>query len=246
MSIKSSRPGIIASARRRIDPGPAGDFFWKGLNWTKRTGAGSPQYNNGNWSTANIIGPDGNGYVTLRISNPSGNATFAAEMDSTRAGFGYGTYTITYSGRMDNANTALVFGGLFTYDGTTSTGDTAITHNEIDVHETSAWDSGGPTAIDHTYYRNVSGTNTPTFEQAVIPTDVVQTHRLIWSVGQLQFDSFSGASATGTPYFSTVATNQVPVPAAERLCINLWQYDAAGSTMPQKDIVLQDFLFVPA
>jgi hypothetical protein len=223
-----------------LDPGPPGDFFWKGLNWRRRTEAGAPAYN-GKWGTANVLAPDANGYVTLRITNPTGSSPISAEFNTTRGGFGYGTYTDVVAARLDTMHKSLVLGGLFTYDN-----NNEPTHNEVDIHETSAWGGTGPVSLDHTYYKNVNGNNTGVAVSTPIPADVVQTHRLIWEPGKLTWDSFIGTGTGGQLIKHTVQTVGVPVPATEALCINLWAFDTKAANVGPFEVVLRDFSFVPA
>jgi hypothetical protein len=253
--------GAISSGHRRaaptatVDPGPAGDFLWKGLNWTRRTAAetGGPQYN-GQYSAANVSAPDGNGYVTLSLTNPTGNSPTAAEMVSTNAGFGYGTYTLVVGSRLDTMHKAVVFGGLFTYDGSQSA---AESKNEIDICETSAWGAtANPVTLAHTYYQddsNADGAPEDVTDFVSMTTDTVHTHQMIWAPGSLTFRSYSGTGTGGALIFQTVRTALVPVPAAEQLVINLWVFNlpdavpkpTPGSATPTS-VVLRDFSFVPA
>ena len=76
------------------DPGPVASFAWKGFNWQKRFWGGAPQYNQ-SFDAANVSSPDANGYVTMNLSNPTGSAPAGAEFQSSRQGFGYGTYSTT-------------------------------------------------------------------------------------------------------------------------------------------------------
>lgn len=224
-----------------INPGPIGDFFWKGLNWTKRADAGSPAYN-GKWSTSNIVGPDSNGYLTLEITNPTGSSPVSSEIDSTRQGFGYGTYTTTVATRLDNMNKALVFGCLFTYDDYTS----HASHNEIDVCETSAWDiSSNPVTLEHTYYTDTSGDN-GIVDAVPIPSDVIMTHRMVWSASKITWDSYIGAGTNGTLIRHTERTSNIPVPYKEAVVFNLWAFDNGAANAAPFNVVLRDFSFVPA
>ncbi len=100
------------------DPGPVGSFAWKGFNWQKRFwgGGGAPMYN-ASWDANNVSNPDANGHVKLSISNPpTGSAPKGAEFQSTREGFGYGTYSTTVEKDVSALQKEVVWGCLFTYD----------------------------------------------------------------------------------------------------------------------------------
>jgi hypothetical protein len=224
-----------------VDAGPAGDFFWKGFNWTKRTEAGSPSYN-GKWATANVSGPDSNGYITLHISNPTGSSPISGEFDSTRQGFGYGTYTTVVDTRLDTMNKSLVFGCLFTYDDFTS----HASHNEIDVCETSAWGiSKNPVTLEHTYYTDAGG-GTDIVDAVPIPSTAPLTHRMVWAPGKIAWDSYIGVGTGGQLIRHTERTSSLPVPNKEQLVFNLWAFDQGSATAAPLDVVIRDFSFVPA
>jgi hypothetical protein len=241
-----------------VDPGPAGDFNWKGLNWTRRTSSGAPQFN-GQFSAGNVSGPDSNGYITLNLTNPTGSAPIASEFYTTRQGFGYGTYTCVIGTRLDTLNKATVFGGLFTYDSTQSA---AQSHNEIDICETSAWGAAEwDIVLDHNYYIDdsnsdgapesvgnsfpLTGTNIP-----------VHTHQMIWEPNQITMRSYSGTGTGGTLLHETIRTSSLPTPDNERIHFNLWVFDlnptpggvtkVQPATAPATSVVVRDFSFVPA
>jgi hypothetical protein len=210
-------------------------------NWSKRADAGSPAYN-GKWSTANITGPDSNGYVTLHLTNPTGSSPVSAEFDSTRQGFGYGTYTTVAAARLDTMNKALVFGCLFTYDDLTP----HASHNEIDVCETSAWDQPrNPVTLEHTYYTDSSGGG-GIVDATPVPPDTVLTHRMVWAPGKITWDSYIGTGTNGTLIKHTERTSSIPIPYKESVVFNLWAFDNAAANAAPFDVVIRDFSFVPA
>lgn len=232
-----------------VDPGPVGDFNWEGLNWKKRTDAGAPMYN-GKWNPANVINPDANGDVRLKLTNPTGNSPEAAEMLSTKEGFGYGTYDVTVAKDLTKMQDEVVWGCMFTYDSNAAPG-----YNEIDLCEASAWGGGGTANWDatqgHGYWIDASkgaglGNSTITFP---VPTSAVQTHRLVWEPGKLTFYTFAGEGTTAPLAKKTVMTGaNVPVPAKERVHMNLWVTGGNGGNpdhvLPE-EVTIKDFKFTP-
>jgi hypothetical protein len=238
-----------ATAVTPVDPGPVGDFNWEGFNWKKRTDAGAPAYN-GKWNSNNVIAPNAAGEVKLKLTNPTGNSPEAAEMLSTKQGFGYGTYDVTVAKDLTKMQDEVVWGCLFTYDGNAAPG-----MNEIDLCEASAWGGGGAENWDatqgHGYWIDASkgagaGNNTITFP---VPTSAIQTHRLVWEPGKLTFYTFAGEGTSAPLAKKTVLTGtNVPVPAKERVHMNLWTTGGNGGdpdhVLPE-EVTIKDFKFTP-
>jgi hypothetical protein len=222
-AMASERP---PSAAATADSGPAGDVFWSGFNWTKETlAAGQTPA-----SPSNISGPDRNGYLRISMTN-GGDDPVGAELVSTRAGFGYGTYTSVVAGPLSTMGRSNVFGGFFTYDG-----GTAGTHNEIDWHETSRWGlADSPVGLDHSYYYDDNGATTSNASTVPIPSDLVQTHVVRWEPGRLTFDSYAGTGTGGRLISHDVQDRGVPVPGREHLVVNLWAFIGSGSTTSATD-----------
>lgn len=229
------------------DPGPVGDFCWNGLNWQRRSWSGGPHYN-GLYDPTNVAGPDVHGHVTLGLTNPTGSAPRAAEFNTTRRGFGYGTYSVVVEKRLDRMQREIVWGGLFTYDG-----DRAPGHNEIDVCEASAWGSSTrPVVQAHGYWFDAArgpgeGSLTETF---AVPETAVQTHRMVWELGRITYETFSGEGFTGALLKRTVlSAATVPVPAREAIHINLWVFGGNDGdpdhVIPEK-VTVRDVSFVAA
>jgi hypothetical protein len=239
-SAASAATVVVGHSGGTINPGPAGDFSWKGLNWVKRADPGSPSYN-GLWSKSNVTGPDSSGYLTFHITNPNGNNPVSAEIDSTRTGFGYGTYTVVVGTNLSGLNKSLVNGCLFTYDD-----GNPPTYNEMDICETSAWGATGPVGLDHTYYKLVNGSSNGVVDTVPIPSIPEMTHRLIWTPGQLIFDSFAGTGTTGQLISHTVQTSGVAIPHTEALVYNLWAFNSGAANVAPFDVVVRDLSFAPA
>jgi hypothetical protein len=245
-------PVTASAATTAQDPGPVGSFNWKGFNWEKRFWAGVPHYN-GQWAADNVSNPDANGYVTLSLTNPTGNAPVAAEFQSTRQGFGYGTYSTTVEKDINSLQKEAVWGCLFTYDPEATPG-----MNEIDLCEASAWGGGAewgeswPVTQGHGYWFDASkgpglGNNTTTFPVSSSP---ILTHKLVWEPGKLTFETYEGEGFTGTLLKRTVLEgSNVPVPAKERVIFNLWVTGGGGGTPNQvkpEKVIVRDFSFTPA
>lgn len=234
-----------------VDPGPVGSFEWKGFNWQKRFWSGAPQFNR-NFDPANVSAPDANGYVTLKLSNPTGSAPAGAELQSTREGFGYGTYSTTVAKNVSALQKEVVWGCLFTYDPEAEPG-----YNEIDLCEASAWGGGAaygenwPVTQGHGYWFDAllppgEGNSTIVFPTT---TNTVLTHRLIWEPSKLTFETFAGTGFTGTLLKRTVMQGAtVPVPAKEAIHFNLWVTGGGGGDplhVKPESVVIRDFSFAP-
>lgn len=234
-----------------LDPGPAGSFAWEGFNWQKRFWSGAPHYN-GLVDAANVADPDANGYVTLAITNPTGDAPIGAEFLSTRKGFGYGTYSATVERNLQTLQKEVVWGCLFTYDP-----DAAPGYNEIDLCEASAWGGGAaygeswPVSQGHGYWFDSTkpagqGNNTVTFG---VSDDPILTHRMVWEPGKISFETFAGEGYAGRLLKSTVLQGTtVPVPAKEAVHFNLWVTGGGGGSPTEvkpETVTLRDFSFVP-
>jgi hypothetical protein len=234
------------------NPGPAGSFSWKGFNWEKRSYGGSPQFN-GKYDAANVVKPNAKGYVTLKITNPTGKAPIASEFQSTRKGFGYGTYSTTVEKNVKAMQKEVVWGCLFTYDSSAKPG-----FNEIDLCEASAWGGGAtygqswPITQGHGYWFDASkppgkGNNTVTFNATANP---VTTHKMVWSKGKIVFETYAGTGYTGALLKRTVLQGaSVPVPAKEQVHFNFWVAGGGGGNptkVKPESVIIRNFSFVPA
>jgi hypothetical protein len=166
-------------------------------------------------------------------------------MYSQKAGWGYGTYTVVVEGDLAAFDKNIVFGGLFPfYYGTPFL--------EFDVCETSKWDDDYPNVI--ILHAMQFGTFDQRFKKMQvinIPSDTVQTHRLIWQPGKATFDSFIGEGTGGTNYFHTEFTSDVPVPGSEVVVFNMWTFcgtetpDSTDLAAPETSVIIRDFTFTP-
>ena len=234
------------------NPGPAGNFAWKGFNWEKRFWGGAPQYNKA-FAAANVSNPDANGHITMNLTNPTGEAPVGAEFQSTRKGFGYGTYTTTVEKNLETMQKEVVWGCLFTYDPLAEPG-----YNEIDLCEASAWGGGAaygeswPVTQGHGYWFDATkppgeGNNTTVFD---VTPDPVTTHRMVWEPGKITFETFAGEGFAGSLLKRTVLEGAtVPVPAQEQIHFNLWVTGGGGGDpahVQPESVVIRDFSFTAA
>jgi hypothetical protein len=216
---------------------------WKGYTWDLKDGVpDSPGF--GAWSNANVTGPDGNGYITLKITNPTAIAPIGCEMVNQTTGLGYGIYTIVVGTALNALDKNIVLGGLFPF----YYGNPYI---EFDVNETSNWDGEfADVKISHNVWYGTDPDNpTKLGADYTVPADAVQTHRFIWAPGIAIFDSYLGTGTGGSNYFHTTVTNNVPVPSTEACIINLWVYSSGAPGADDidaaaTDIVIRDFTFL--
>lgn len=213
----SNDAALVGAALR---PYVADSFEWKGETWWRRDNTGGGPTYNGEWRKGNVSDPDENDYITLYLTNPTGSKPIAAEFWSDIQGRGYGTYVSVIGTSLSTMHKSVVFGGMFTY------GDSGVTNNEIDVHETSAWGVNANTVnLEHTYFVPDNGGKVGITNGTPIPSDAIQTHRLIWEPGKLTFDSFKGVGFDGELILHTERTADVPTPNDESVHYNLWVVD---------------------
>lgn len=215
-------------------------FTWSGYSWNKRIHAG-PAANNQSWSASNISGPDGNGYLTLALTNP-GSAPVGCEIFSVNRNFGYGVYTLTVGTRLDNIDPASCFGGMFLFDFTAPPD-----YKEIDCNETRDYQQQTTKNILHSHVYNNGGSALFITDSANYPSNAVQTHRMIWTPTKISFDSFIGADTTGVNYFHTDHTTHLPIPGMSRVHFNVFvDVTIAGfATVAPLNVILQSFSFTP-
>lgn len=234
------------------NPGPAGDFTWKGFNWKKRDWNGPPQYNE-RFDANNVGDPDAKGFISLKITNSSGKSPTAAEFRSTRRGFGYGTYTVTVEKNINQLQKEVVWGCMYTYDP-----DVIPGYTEIDLCEASAWGGGGtygvswPVTQGHGYWLdatkpNGEGNRKVDFE---VFDSLILTHKMVWEPGKLTFETYAGETSSHRLVRRTVLDGPtVPQPSKEAVHFNLWVIDGGGGnpdTVKPETVVVRDFSFIPS
>jgi hypothetical protein len=193
----------------------------------------APNYNK-LFDPANVSSPDADGHVTLTFSNPTGSAAIGAEFNTTRHGFGYGTYSTTIEKDLTTLQKEVVWGCLFTYDPAMAPG-----YNEMDLCEASAWGGGAaynqvwPVTQGHGFWIDATkpagtGNSTAIFGVTNHP---VLTHRMVWEPDKLTFETFAGQGYTGPLLKRTVMQGEnVPEPARETIHFNLWVTGGGGGT----------------
>jgi hypothetical protein len=189
----------------------------------------------------------------MNLTNPTGDAPVGSEFQSTRQGFGYGTYSTTVEKDLTTLQKEVVWGCLFTYDPLAEPG-----YNEIDLCEASAWGGGAsygeswPVTQGHGYWFDATkppgeGNNTTVFDVTPSP---LTTHRMVWEPGKITFETYAGEGFAGTLLKRTVLEGAtVPVPAKEQIHFNLWVTGGGGGDpahVKPESVVLRDFSFVPA
>lgn len=156
---------------------------------------------------------------------------------------GYGTYTFTLAGAVDQINPNAVL-GLFTWDDTSSLEN----HREIDV-EVSRW---GETSAQNTQFVvqpwDHAG-NRQRFDMVL--TKNLSTHQFTWAESEVQFTSYQGNAASPAPedvFQSWKYTGaDIPHHGEENVHLNLWLYNSAPpSDGNPLEVVVKDFLFTPA
>ena len=210
-----------------------------GYTWNKRTHAGDPS-NNQTWSTANVTGPDSNGYVTVSLTNAAGNAPIGCEIFSAQRGFGYGTYTCVVGTRMDNMHAAIGFGGMFTFDFTDPPA-----WREIDVNETRPYSGQATKRLLRNHVWDNNGEREFITDDMPYPSTTVQTHRMIWSADKIIFEAFHGSGDSKSLYSQVIHSTNIPTPDLERVHFNIFvDTSVAGyANATPIDVVIRDFSF---
>lgn len=244
-----------------------GQVWWKGELWDlANRGVFSPFVNSFSGSRAWV---DDSGYLHLSIVN-NGGASAGAELGSVLLGRGYGTYQCLTGSRVDNLHPNAVFGGLFTYDGSSPD----YGHREIDANEQSMFSGAtGPCQLSHTHWQSdVIGDPTATtrvgYNAAAginAPSDSLNLSVLVWEPGKVSYRLYHGATADPAQLYreDTVSNGQtittgsftgpavIPIPGNEKVQFNLWvcpNYSGTSdpATVTNTDVIIRDFSFSPA
>lgn len=219
-------------------------FAWKGLNWFKRIHQGEPSPIQ-RWSPNNIA-VNSDGYLVLSLTNTN-NFPVGCEVYSEQRGFGYGTYTIVVASQLNTLHPNVAFGGLYTFDF-----PNPPDWHEIDMNEVRTYDGEPNKQLLKNHVWNNGGTREFTTTNMDISSEIIQTHRTIWTLNSIVFDSFIGEGVGGTNYFHAEHTSNVPVPDTERLHINIWtDRDTAISSSgavhaTPKDVIVRSVTFTAA
>ena len=204
---------------------------WQGYTWAPRTAPGAPGAPQ-QWSASNVS-VDSAGRLHLKVTRDKKGRYAQAELDSTRQGWGYGTYRWQVVTDVRSLAPEYVL-GLFTYGR-----DAAYGHREIDI-EGSGW---GTTPITWDYTTWANGHN------AVARTPAPagpSTQQIEWAPGRITWTSYDG---TGALIATATATGaDVAVPGDESVGINLWLCGCATGWQktPATEVVISSFRFTPA
>ncbi len=221
----------------------AATLAWKGHTW-QLTSGGMAGVCQGDPKNVTV---DASGYLHLRISNGTAGWT-ASELFTTDC-LGFGTYQWQVDGPIDSYDKNVVL-GLFPYGPAAGIGTDGT--NEIDI-EYSRWGQAGGPNGDWTDYP-ASGTTIGelSYTFSLAPT-TLSTSRFVWSAtsiasalltGPQPIDGTTGLlkSWTYAPANPTVNVPQQALP----LGMNLWCFDSPPSDGNPVEIVIRDFVFVPA
>lgn len=219
--------GLTAPAQARTR---TSTISWQGYTWVARTAPGSPGAPQ-QWSASNVS-VDSGGRLHLKLTRDKHGRYVQAELDSTRSGWGYGTYRWQVASDVTQLAPDDVL-GLFTYGR-----DAAYGHREIDI-EASGWGTA-PITWDYTTWADgqdaVARTPAPTG-----PT----VQQFVWQPGQL---TWSSADSSGHVFATATASGaDVPVPGDESVGLNLWLCgcEAGWDRSPAAEVVLSGFSFTP-
>lgn len=220
-----------------LQPGDL-QFSWKGYTWNKRIDQGPSMYNN-LWSSSNVTGPDGNGYVTMSVTN-SGSSPVGGEFYSVTRGWGYGTYITTIGTRVDNMDPEVVMGGMFTFDFTR-----APDYAEIDMGEVRRYNGNPNTRILYSHTYN-NGSNTFITDDVDVTADIIQTHMATWTPTKIEFTSYVGEGTSGSVINHYIHRTFIPKTSLERVHFDAWvQNLSTPADATPIDIVVRNFTFIP-
>jgi hypothetical protein len=212
-------------------PAPAPSTLqWAGYTWSPRSVAGNPGAPQ-QWSPSNVT-VDAQHRLHLRVTRDKKGHYTQAELDSTRRGWGYGTYRWTVDTDVTTLPPEVVL-GLFTYGQ-----DPAYGHREIDIEGT-GWGST-PITWDYTTWANGHLST-----RHVAPSGPT-TQQIDWQPGHLTWTSYD---ALGDVISTSSASGaDVPVPGDESIGMNLWVCgcQTGWQQTPAAEVVLSGFSFTPA
>jgi len=221
----------------------AATLSWKGHTWQLTSGgmAGVCQ------GDPNNVTVDANGYLHLRISDGATGWTASELFTTDRLGFG--TYQWQVDGPIDSYDKNVVL-GLFPYGPAAGIG--ADGTNEIDIEYARWGQASGPNGdwTDYPASGTTIGEQSYTFTLAPA---TLSTSRFVWSATSIADALLSGLqpvdgttglikSWTYAPPNPTVNIPQQALP----LGMNLWCFDSPPSDGNPVEIVIRDFVFVPA
>ena len=234
---------VIAAVLSLGTGADAATLAWKGHTW-QLTSGGMAGVCQGDPKNVTV---DANGYLHLRISEGATGWTASELFTTDRLGFG--TYQWQVDGPIDSYDKNVVL-GLFPYGPAAGIGSDGT--NEIDIEYARWGQASGPNG-DWTDYP-ASGTTIGelSYSFSLAPA-TLSTSRLVWSSTSIADALLSGLqpidgttglikSWTYAPANPTVNVPQQALP----LGMNLWCFDSPPSDGNPVEIVIRDFVFVPA
>ena len=234
---------VIAAALWLEAGADAATLAWKGHTW-QLTSGGMAGVCQGDPKNVTV---DANGYLHLKISDGTSGWTASELFTTDRLGFG--TYQWQVDGPIDSYDKNVVL-GLFPYGPAAGIG--ADGTNEIDI-EYSRWGQASGPNGDWTDYP-ASGTTIGelSYTFSLAPA-TLSTSRFVWSATSIASALLSGLqpvdettglikSWTYAPANPTINVPQQALP----LGMNLWCFDSPPSDGNPVEIVIRDFIFVPA
>ena len=218
--------GLAAPASAR-----ATTLSWQGYTWVARSAPGDPGAPQ-QWSPGNVS-IDQAGRLHLRVTRDRKGRYTQAELDSSRHGWGYGTYRWRVDSDVSLLSPEHVL-GLFTYGR-----DAAYGHREIDI-EAAGW---GSTPITWDYTTWADGWNP--VERTPAPSGP-STQQIEWAPDHLTWTSYDASGAVIATATATGA--DVPVPYDEAIGMNLWVCSGTSGwkQTPAVEVVISSFSFTPA
>jgi len=211
-------------------------YEWNIKSSTRRMGPGNNYFSS---STENVW-LDNSGHLNLKISKQNEKWNCAEVISKQH--FGYGYYEYFISARLDKLDKNSVL-GLFTYD------KKRKPHfNEIDI-EFSKWNKTEGTDAQYVVHHNEDFFKS--FQFFNKKNLKKSTHVLLRTADSIYFASYEGhyrnALYTQKPYQSwTYKNDLIPMPANEKVHINLWLYKSNPLTEKKEEIItIEGFRFTP-
>ncbi|NQT59741.1 MAG: glycoside hydrolase family 16 protein [Bacteroidetes bacterium] len=210
---------------------------FSGYDWVVRSSYGqTPPGPNYFSNSDDTIWIDNSGYLNLTISNNQGR--WLCSEVTCREKLGYGVYTITIQGHIDQLDPQTVF-GFFTWDQ-----QNPPYYSEMDI-EFSKWgiperDIGQFTLQPYTEERNTH----------IFPIELdgdLTTHRITWEPTQIKFESWHG----GTPGTNLIAGwvrqgDGIPKPGKSTIHLNYWLFQGKPLQMADSQhITIREFSYEP-
>jgi hypothetical protein len=210
---------------------------FSGYNWTVRSDSEptDPGRNTFN-SSANAVFVDQDGRLHLSLDR------HATEIRSRRS-FGYGTYEVRITARLDQLHPRAVL-GFFTFELPSNHPH----HREIDI-EFSRWGSADAPNAQFVVQPADRDGNRLRFALDQ-PEGSATTHRFEWRPGVVEFISWHGhGEYPPAPHLivadATIETADVPAPRRERLYLNFWWYQGPSADLPRQTVIIDEFRYSP-